>query len=339
MGGWRHVRVCVGGTFHPFHSGHEALLSAAADGADHVFVGVTDGPLAARQDRNMPSWSNRAATVREFLAEHGFAGEVVVEALQDSSGPAVTGDFDAIAVSWDTRGGADAINVAREQGGREPLAVRVVPPVLADDLLPISATRIARGDIDRAGRRLTAVRVAVGSANPVKVAGVEAAIADILHVPVAVQGHGVSSGVPEQPRDDETLHGARNRAAKAMDAWPQADYAVGIEAGLHHDAEAHFDVQCCVIHDLTGHESRGWGPAFSYPDWVTRRALDGEMISAILGPVAGDPRIGGTTGAIGFLTDGLLDRTALTRQAVVMAFVPRIRRALYEVESSNASLG
>jgi non-canonical (house-cleaning) NTP pyrophosphatase len=53
------------------------------------------------------------------------------------------------------------------------------------------------------------------------------------------------------------------------------------------------------------------------------------MVSAILGPVADDPRIGSTTGAIGYLSDGRLDRTALTQTAVLMAFLPRFRRDLY----------
>ena len=39
--------------------------------------------------------------------------------------------------------------------------------------------------------------------------------------------------------------------------------------------------------------------------------------------------IGSSHGAIGYLTERRLDRDALTRSAVLMAMVPRIRRDLY----------
>jgi inosine/xanthosine triphosphatase len=115
---------------------------------------------------------------------------------------------------------------------------------------------------------------------------------------------------------------------------------VGIEAGLVTMPGGHapVDSQACVVHDALGRETVGWGPGFHYPDWVTRRALAGEMVSDILGPVAQDPRIGGTTGAVGFLTDGRMDRTELTRLALLMAFVPRLHRELYDLPMGHGQL-
>lgn len=321
------MRVCLGGTFHPFHVGHEALLRAAARGADALFVGITDGALA-RRDRPVPDWRERAVAVAAFLKATGFRGELRIRALRDPVGPAATEPFDIVVASPETAGGADRINEARRAAGLPPLAVRLVPHVAGQDLLPVSATAVAAGRIDRAGRRLVPARVVVGSRNPVKVAAVEAEVGRLLSCPVEVVGVEVASGVPEQPRGPQTLEGARNRAAAALASEPGtgADYAVGVEAGLNRDDEGGwFDVQACVVLDRNGRETRGWGPAFQYPDWVTERALAGEMVSDILGPVANDPRIGGTTGAVGFLTAGAMDRTALTRVAVLMAFVPRIR--------------
>ncbi len=331
------MRVCLGGTFHPFHAGHKALLEKAASLGSHLFVGVTDGELADRPDRPVPPVEERIVAVQRFLEV--FDVDAVVRPLAEPSGPAATGDYDAIVVSPETIVGARRINSTREAAGLVPLAIHVVDHVLADDLLAISSTRIAAGDIDVDGRRLTPVRVAVGSANPVKVAAVEQEFASFLHCPIAVEGHGVESGVPEQPREDETLAGARHRATAAFAAWPEADYAVGVEAGLNQDPAggAWYDVQACVVQDRLGDETDGWGPAFRYPDWVTKRALQGEMISDIVGPVAGDPRIGGTTGAIGYLSDGRMDRTELTRIAVRMALVPRVRRHLYVAQEEGTA--
>ncbi len=321
------MRVCLGGTFHPFHIGHQALLRRAFE-ADAVFVGVTDGALSARPDRKVPPWEARREAIEAFAIEVGFAGELVIEALSDPVGPAASQDFDAIVVSPETVQGAKQINRERKDAGLEPLAIWKVAHVLAEDLLTVSSTRIQQGDIDGNGQRLRPLRISVGSANPVKVEACMAEVAALTGCEVEVQGHGVASGVPEQPRGDDTMIGATRRAAAAKESWAEADYAIGVEAGIQH-MHGDYDMQACVVQDRFGNETRGWGPGFMYPDWVTKRALEGEMISDILGPVANDPRIGGTTGAIGFLSDGRMDRTALTRLAVRMAFIPRLRPHLY----------
>ncbi len=324
------MRVCLGGTFHPFHAGHAALLEAAASRASALFVGVTVGGLAKRE-RVMASLEERIAAVEHHLDAIGFVGERTVRALDTPEGPAASEDYDVIVVSPETVKGAARINDKRQARGLKALEVVVVPHVLAQDLLPISSTRIAQGDIDAYGQRLTPVRVAVGSENRVKIDAARAEVASILELDADVRGFATASGVPEQPQADETARGARQRATAALAAWPDADYGIGVEAGLVSEPgnDQYYDLQRAYVVDRTGLVTDGWGPAFHYPEWVTKRALAGEMISDILGPVADDPRIGGTTGAIGFLTDGHMDRTALTRIAVLMAFVPRMRRDLY----------
>jgi inosine/xanthosine triphosphatase len=327
----RDVRVCLGGTFEPFHVGHEALLREAARGATDLFVGITDAALAERPERRVAPWEDRAQTVERFLRGSGYKGTLTIRALRDAAGPAAREAYDAIVVSPETVPAARTINERRAAGGLKPLVIRVVAHVVGQDLLPVSGTAVHAGRVDRAGRRLTAVRVAVGSTNPVKVEAVRQELARILRVPAEVKGFPVPSSVPEQPRSDETLAGARVRARAAVEAWPDCDYAVGIEAGLikYPGEEAHLEAQACAVVDRTGWETHGWGPAFHYPPWVTERALKGEMVSQILGPVANDPAIGSTTGAIGYLSEGRLDRTGLTRMAVLMAFLPRLRRGLY----------
>ena len=325
------MRVCLGGTFEPFHAGHRAVLAAAVRGATHLFVGITDGPLAKRPDRPISSWDKRALEVGRVVHELGFAGELVTRQLTDAHGPAATEAYDRIVVSPESVRNAEGINAQRAKRGLRPLEVVVVPHVLAQDLLPISATAIHARRINREGRRLVPVQIAVGSANGVKVNAVKEELARILRVEADVKGFAVASRVPEQPRDDETLQGARTRAIAARDQWPGCDYAIGLEAGLIQfpGNEGYLEAQACVVVDRNGWETHGWGPAFHYPDFVTERALAGEMVSDILGPLANDPRIGSTTGAIGWLTDGRMDRIALSRNAILMAFVPRLRRELY----------
>jgi non-canonical (house-cleaning) NTP pyrophosphatase len=40
--------------------------------------------------------------------------------------------------------------------------------------------------------------------------------------------------------------------------------------------------------------------------------------------------IGHKMGSVGYLSDGMIDRTSLTEIAVLMALIPRIKKELYE---------
>src|SRR4051794_10708494 len=73
--------------------------------------------------------------------------------------------------------------------------------------------------------------IAIGSMNPVKVGAARSVIATVW--PQAdVRGVDVSSGVADQPfGDDETIRGARTRAATARTAI-SADLGIGIEGGV-----------------------------------------------------------------------------------------------------------
>ncbi|MES2155819.1 MAG: inosine/xanthosine triphosphatase [bacterium] len=327
------MRVCLGGTFDPLHAGHQALLRAAFSGADEVFVGVTDGKLAKRADRVVPPWEERAKALEAFVRAAGYRAALTVRPLVDAHGPAAREAYDRIVVSPETAENAIAINVARKKNGLKALEVIVVPHVLAQDLLPVSGTAIHSGRIDAHGTRLVPMRVAVGSGNVVKVDAVRQEFQRIVDLPYEVRGFAVKSGVPEQPKGEQAMRGAARRAAEARKEWPECDYAVGVEAGLIKmpGTEGYVEAQACVIVDRDGWETHGWGPAFHYPDWVTSRALTGEMVSDVLGPVANDKSIGSTTGAIGYLSEGRLDRIGLSRMAILMAFVPRFRRSLYVI--------
>ena len=71
--------------------------------------------------------------------------------LNDRFGPSISGDFDAIVVSEGTLQTALDINSMRKANGRPELKVVKVDYVLAKDHLPISTSRIAKGEIDGEG--------------------------------------------------------------------------------------------------------------------------------------------------------------------------------------------
>lgn len=326
------MRVVLGGTFDTLHRGHLALLAKAFEVGDEVFIGLTSQALAKKsRKRRVKPFSVRRRNLQALLRRHRWKG--VVSEITHPFGRALEPRYQAIVASPEVLGRVIEINRQRRRRGRRMLKVFTIPFTYATDGLRLSSTRIAKKEIDAEGRRRTPVRVAVGTANRLKVAAVADSFrAAFPRLRFRVRGVRVRTGVPEQPTEAQTFRGAENRARRALAGWPQADYGVGIEAGLHRSdyLGRRLDVQYVVILDKDGDRSAGHGGGFYYPRTVEERVLRGRTISQVLGPIARDPRLGSTTGAVGFLSEGALDRRALTRHAVLLALVPRVGRAHYQ---------
>ncbi|HLF24651.1 MAG TPA: pantetheine-phosphate adenylyltransferase, partial [Burkholderiales bacterium] len=255
------MRVCLGGTFERLHRGHEALLAKAFGIGTHVFIGVTSDGLAQKgRTRQVTPYAAREKSLRALLSQRGWANKATVAQIDEPYGRALEGDYDAIAISPETRPTAEALNRDRQAAGRHALTILEAPYAVAADGFPISATRIAQGRIDEQGRLLAPAFV-VGSDNPVKVEAVRRVVERAFpkgRVALAK----VASGVPEQPFEHEIVRGAANRARAAL-AWDgSAVLGVGIEAGIVFDPRAgqHHDVQYCVVADRAGGATIGHGP-------------------------------------------------------------------------------
>ncbi|HEY3423120.1 MAG TPA: inosine/xanthosine triphosphatase [Methanocellaceae archaeon] len=169
------------------------------------------------------------------------------------------------------------------------------------------------------------MRIAVGSLNPVKIKAAENAFRRVFG-DVTVEGKDVSSGVPSQPFGMDTVQGAINRAKVAYSSG--YDYGVGIEAGLFEVQGFMLDLQYCAVYDGSW-LTLGCGSGFEYPPTVLTEVLAGKEVGEVMSRVAGVDDLGKKSGAIGFLSKGMLDRTALTEQGVFMALIPRINKELY----------
>lgn len=322
----------MGGTFDVLHRGHRALLDAAfTAGDEEVAIGVTTDAFAnARRERKVRAYEARVADLEDFLRSRGFLPRARILPIDTPFGFALEPRFDAIAATEETVGTAEAINRERARLGLAPLRVVLAPYVLGDDARPIKSTRVRQGEIDAEGRLLRPVRIVVGSDNPVKVEAVRHA-ARRLYGEADVRGFAVDSGVPAQPFEAQTWEGARTRARLALAAWPEADFGVGVEAGLFDVPEAGglLDVQACVVLDHAGRLTYGQGPGFGYPPAIVARLRAGESVGDVVGDLAAEPDVGRKGGAVGWLSRGHLTRTSLTEPAVLMAFLPRMRAELY----------
>ncbi|MFX1476424.1 MAG: inosine/xanthosine triphosphatase [Promethearchaeota archaeon] len=163
--------------------------------------------------------------------------------------------------------------------------------------------------------------VVVGSQNPVKVEAVRQACSLYFDVEEVV-GVKVSSGVKPVPTSEaETLQGALTRAQESAVAAANAEFAVGIEAGVITVNDHHLALAFAAV--LRGDQlGLGSSAGFELPtDLLAELDPTSDAFKQMI-----DRRLGGhnlfqTTGSIGVLTQGQLTRTDILRDAVVCALV------------------
>lgn len=147
-------KVAVGGTFQYLHDGHEVLIIKAFEIAKKgkVYIGLTSDEMI-NKNHKVQAYECRKAELIEFLEKLEVPYKnYTISKLNDSYGPSLEGDFDYIVVSPETYPVALKINCLREEKGLAPLKITKVEYVMAEDGIPISSTRIAKGEIDGHGR-------------------------------------------------------------------------------------------------------------------------------------------------------------------------------------------
>lgn len=150
-------RACLGGTFDILHAGHERLLEAALAAGESLVIGLASDEFAASRrppDRELAPYGEREAALRDWFAARGALDRVEIVPLDEEWGPAAEGtDIDGIVVSEATRDAAGRLNALRTRRGLAVLEIIEVPHLLAEDGLPVSASRIRAGEVDAEGRR------------------------------------------------------------------------------------------------------------------------------------------------------------------------------------------
>ncbi len=162
--------------------------------------------------------------------------------------------------------------------------------------------------------------VAVGSRNPVKVAAARAGFAAVWpDRDWVVSGHDVASGVPEQPMSNgESIRGARNRARRARETGAAA-YGVGIESGLERIEETWFSTGWVVIVDASGREGIASSILRPVPVPSMELVRQGMELGLANDQVFGTRNSKQATGMIGLLTNDVLTREGVFRDAVIAA--------------------
>jgi pantetheine-phosphate adenylyltransferase len=155
----KYKKVAVGGTFDELHRGHKALLGKAFEVGENVVIGLTSDEFVAKMGKPhiTASYNARFRGLEGYLAERGLLGRAEIVPLNDSYGLTTSGrGIEALVVSQETVHTADKINAIRAKAGLPLLSIAAVPMVPAENCIPISTTRIRKGEIDRNGHILNA---------------------------------------------------------------------------------------------------------------------------------------------------------------------------------------
>jgi inosine/xanthosine triphosphatase len=318
------MKVGVGGTFNVLHKGHRRLLETAISQGDELAVGLMSEAYCRTNKSATLPYLQREKALREYLDAKMVRYTISSIDVKEGTAPDDP-ELNVLVVSEETLLLGPRINDMRLRRGSRPVNLVVVPYVLADDFRPISSTRIMAGEIDAEGRLLRPLKVSIGSLNPVKSAAARA-VMERFYPKLEIVTVDVSGGVSEQPWGGEAERGARERAAACLG---NGDLGIGIEAGVWDREDGLYDVQYCVIVDAMGRTTVGHGMGFRYPPSVAELVRNGSSVGDACAQLFEEGDQGSGTGAIGILTNDVLDRKALTEQAVLAAMVPRIRKELY----------
>jgi len=191
---------------------------------------------------------------------------------------------------------------------------------------------LAQGALAQGGPHTPPVHVLVGSRNPVKINATRQAFARCFGE-VVVRGMEVASGVPDQPVGDQSFDGAANRAAALWHLNAEqrlgAAFCVGIEGGMVRLHGTWFALGCICVMDEQRRTGFGTSGMFELPPGLAAEMLNGAELGTLVDRLMEETDTKQRGGAVSYLTDGVVDRTALYVHGLLLALIPLLKPELY----------
>ncbi|MCC7573377.1 MAG: inosine/xanthosine triphosphatase [Candidatus Methanofastidiosum sp.] len=176
------------------------------------------------------------------------------------------------------------------------------------------------------------MKILVGSKNPVKIEATREAFSSYFK-DIEVEGVEVKSSVSEQPLDEETFDGAEHRAKVLKKLNEKANigasFFVGIEGGAINIYSAWFGIGAICIMDEKGNQGFGTSPMFELWPEAIDKILEGTELGDVMGEITGDNQVKRKGGAVGFLTNGVVQRKDLYVSGLKLALIPFLKEDLY----------
>ncbi len=179
-------------------------------------------------------------------------------------------------------------------------------------------------------------KIIVASTNPVKVSCTKEAFEKVFPDEFFdVVGVDAPSGVTDQPMtEEETLMGAMNRANYARNMHQDALYWVGIEGGIHQEPEI-MEAFAWIVILSDNRLGRARTATFQLPPEIVKLVNSGVELGHADDMIFRRTNSKQGNGAVGILTNDLIDRTDYYRHAVVLALIPFIHPKLYSVKDGQ----
>jgi inosine/xanthosine triphosphatase len=163
----------------------------------------------------------------------------------------------------------------------------------------------------------------VGSVNEAKLLAVRQSAALMFpEMAINVCGEKAASLVSAQPMSDpETIQGAMNRAREVKTLYPDSDFWVGIEGGVEKLQDTYFESGWVVVLKKNNPQV-GYGSSGRYE--VSHKMVEmiktGKELGDVIDEIMGMNDLKSTSGAMGLVTNGLVDRHVAYIHGILFAF-------------------
>jgi len=177
------------------------------------------------------------------------------------------------------------------------------------------------------------MKVIIASENPVKVAVAKRTFASVFSDDefeyIAVKSE---SGVPDQPMNDETEQGALNRLVYIQERHPDADYWISQEGGVYTDGDRLVNRAWIMVTDRSGYVGKSSTSSFYLPTPIIELIKEGVELGHAVDQFFSTVNSKHGVGAVGILTDDIVDREHYYHQAAVIALSELKHKDWYEVD-------
>ncbi len=176
------------------------------------------------------------------------------------------------------------------------------------------------------------MKILMGTKNPGKIEGAKQAFEKYFK-DVEIEGISVSSGVGDQPINEEIFQGAKNRVKNlkeyAIKNNIEADFYISSEAGITNLLGEWVDINAVVIEDSKEFQSVGISQGFPIPDKYIDEIKQTEL-GKVMDKIFSGKELGKGKGGISILTKGEVSRIDLTKNAFIMALTRHINGELWK---------
>lgn len=150
------------------------------------------------------------------------------------------------------------------------------------------------------------LKLAVASTNPAKINAVTDCMKELgLHTEISAAE--TASGVSAQPfSNEETRQGAINRAVAAL--GHNFDLAIGLEGGVYELEGTMYVCNWGALASSAGKIYTAGGAQIPLPEEIAMELRNGKELGPVMDDYANETGIRHHKGAIGILTDGLINR-------------------------------